>query len=64
MKTVLFGWPKILDTTEFLPEDVTSGNFFYLFGATICKSTGEQIDVFVQELCSLQIANKIAVGPD
>ena len=58
-----YGWFEILDTTEVEPDEVVSGNFDDLGGTTIRKQTGETVDIFIEDFCSLKIALEM-VFPD
>jgi len=51
-----YGWFEILDTTEVEADEVVFGNFSDLGGTTIRKDTGETVDIFIEDFCSLKIA--------
>ena len=51
-----YGWFEILDTTEVEPDEVVFGNFSDLGGTIIRKQTGETVDIFIEDFCSLNLA--------
>ena len=51
-----YGWFEILDTTEVEPDEEVFGDFSDLGGTTIKKSTGEKVDIFIEDFCSLKLA--------
>ena len=51
-----YGWLEILDTTDLQPEEIVFGNFSDLGGTSIRKETGETVDVFIEDFCSLKMA--------
>lgn len=58
-----YGWFEILDTTDVEDGEVVSGNFSNLGGTTIRKDTGETVDIFIEDFCSLKKALEM-VFPD
>ena len=51
-----YGWFEILDTTEVEPDEIVYGNFSDLGGTTIKKQSGETVDIFIEDFCSLKLA--------
>ena len=51
-----YGWFEILDTTDLELGELVFGNFLDLAGTTIRKETGETVDVFIEDFCSLELA--------
>ena len=55
-----YGWFEILDTTEGEADEIVTGNFSDLGGTTIRKQTGETVDIFIEDFCSLKLALEMA----
>lgn len=52
-----YGYLEVLDTVELETEDIVTGDFTVLGGTTIIKSsTSEELDIYIQDYCSLQLA--------
>ena len=58
-----YGWFEILDTTELEEDDAVTGDFSCLGETTIIKESGETVDIFIEDFCSLPLAME-RVFPD
>jgi len=59
---VEYGWLEILGATELECNEIIYGNFQKLGGTTIKTETGENVDVFIHDFCSLEVATEMVFG--